>query len=158
MEVSCTRYRRDFGRNGPSPGRRGKTAEPGSTDSRGRCVRLGSPGRSPAGLRPLRGLHPAGALRVTAKPAGSARPAWLRPVLTAQPNAPRSRASVDPGLEAGQVLGDLPGTDLLVVAKPLVALDPDVVVDVVLVTATAERGTQDIVLFEVADSFEEIGG
>ena len=42
-------------------------------------------------------------------------------------------------LEAGQVLLDLPGRDLLVVAVPLVALHADEVVDVVLVAAAAER-------------------
>ena len=60
----------------------------------------------PSGLvRPLHvraparpGLHPADALRAAAPPTGHpARPARPRPVLTAQPNAPRSRISVDPG-------------------------------------------------------------
>ncbi|MGH3001771.1 MAG: tyrosine-protein phosphatase [Gaiellaceae bacterium] len=55
-------------------------------------------GRFPAGLRRLRRLHPDGALRVAVATAGPrARPSLPRHVLTAQPNAPRTRIPVDPG-------------------------------------------------------------
>ena len=46
-------------RRGPDPRDQSK---PGSTDLRGRCARLGSPGRSPSGLRPRWAYTPAGAL------------------------------------------------------------------------------------------------
>ena len=59
-------------------------------------------------------------------------------------------------LEAGQVLADLPGRDLLVVAEPLVALHAGEVVDVVLVAAPAERRPEDVVRLELADGLEEI--
>src|SRR5919205_2979590 len=51
----------------------------------------------------------------------------------------------EPELEAGQVLLDLPGRDLLVVPRPLVAFHLDEVVDVVLVAGAAESLTQDVV-------------
>ncbi|HET7046477.1 MAG TPA: MFS transporter [Gaiellaceae bacterium] len=51
-----------------------RSAQPGSTDSRGAGRPPGPPGRSPAGLRPGRkacpGLHPAGALRDGWRPRG----------------------------------------------------------------------------------------
>src|SRR5262249_57472135 len=58
-------------------------------------------------------------------------------------------------LEAGQVLLDLPGRDLLVVAVPLVALHADVVVDVVLVAAAAERLAQHVVALELTERLDE---
>ena len=59
-------------------------------------------------------------------------------------------------LEARQVLAHFPGADLLVVAEPLVALHARVVVDVVLVAAAAERGTEDLVALELADRLEQV--
>ena len=58
------------------------------------------------------------------------------------------------GSEAREVLPDLPGGDLLVVAVPLVALDADDPVDDVLVAAAAERGAQHVVALELADGLE----
>src|SRR5207244_13489105 len=58
--------------------------------------------------------------------------------------------------EAGQVLLDLPGRDLLVVARPFVALHLDEVVDVVLVAAAAERLPQDLVALELARRVEQV--
>src|SRR3954469_19636667 len=60
--------------------------------------------------------------------------------------------------EARQVLAELPLGDLLVVAEPLVALDLRVVVEVVLVAATAERGTDDVVALELVDRLEQVRG
>src|SRR5690348_6946348 len=59
-------------------------------------------------------------------------------------------------LEAGQVFGDLPGGDLLVVAVPLVALHVDEVVDVVLAASRAERLAEDVVLLELRRRFVEV--
>src|SRR5262245_19423177 len=61
-------------------------------------------------------------------------------------------------LEARQVLADLPGGDLLVVAGPFVPLHADEVVDVVLVAALPERLAQDVVPFELLDRIEEVRG
>src|SRR5207245_2702172 len=59
-------------------------------------------------------------------------------------------------LEAGQVLGDLPGGDLLVVPEPLVTLHARVVVDVVLATPVAESLAQDVVGLELADRLQQV--
>ena len=59
-------------------------------------------------------------------------------------------------LEPRQVLADLPGRDLLVVAGPLVALDADEVVDVVLVAPAAERRAEDVVLLELVRRLEQV--
>ena len=59
--------------------------------------------------------------------------------------------------ESRQVLLDLPRGDLLVVAEPLVALDADVVVDVVLVAAATERRAEHVVRLELADCLEQGG-
>src|SRR5438876_6212351 len=61
-------------------------------------------------------------------------------------------------LETSQILPDLPRGDLLVVPGPLVALGGDVVVDVVLVAAAAERLAEDVVAFELAGRVEEVRG
>ena len=67
-------------------------SEPGSTDLRGRCARLDSPGRSPSGLWPLRGLHRAGAHRVAVPPSGP-RPARRHPATSCRPSrTPRGHA------------------------------------------------------------------
>ena len=58
--------------------------------------------------------------------------------------------------EPGQILADLPGSDLLVVTEPLVALHASEVVDVVLVAATAERSPEDVVRLELPDGLEKI--
>src|SRR4051812_23451431 len=58
--------------------------------------------------------------------------------------------------EPGEVLPELPVGDLLVVAEPLVALHPRVVVDVVLVAPAAERGSEDLVALELADRLEQV--
>src|SRR5439155_26793184 len=59
-------------------------------------------------------------------------------------------------LEPGQVLLDLPGGDLLVVPRPLVALHLDEVVDVVLVAPAAERLAQHVVALELARRVEQV--
>src|SRR5881397_3784260 len=77
---------------------------------------------------------------------------------------PRGRPELDAhawrvptSLEAGQVLGDLPRRDLLVVAGPLVALHADEVVEIVLAPALAERLAQHVVALEPHRRLEKVG-
>src|SRR4051812_10459925 len=58
--------------------------------------------------------------------------------------------------EPREVLAELPVGHLLVVAEPLVALDPGVVVDVVLAAPAAEPLTEDVVLLELADCLQQV--
>ena len=51
---------------------------------------------------------------------------------------------------------DLPVGDLLVVAEPLVALHPRVVVDVVLAAPAPSAAAQDVVALELADRLEQV--
>src|SRR2546430_14678670 len=60
------------------------------------------------------------------------------------------------GSEAGQVLGDLPRGDLLVVAGPLVALHANEVVEVVLAASLAERLAQHVVALELCRRLEQV--
>src|SRR5437762_14203711 len=56
----------------------------------------------------------------------------------------------------GEVLPQLPRSDLLVVAAPLLPLDADEVVDVVLVAAAAERSPKDVVGLELLGGLEQV--
>src|SRR5438552_14572890 len=56
----------------------------------------------------------------------------------------------------GEVLPQLPRSDLLVIAAPLVALDADEVVDVVLVAGAPERAPKDVVALELVDGLEQV--
>src|SRR3990172_3936935 len=60
-------------------------------------------------------------------------------------------------LEPRQVLADLPGRHLLVVAIPLLALDADEVVDVVLIACPPESLAQHLVLLELVGGLEQVG-
>src|SRR5262249_14289512 len=60
--------------------------------------------------------------------------------------------------EPCQILPDLPGCHLLVVAVPLVPFAADVVVDVVLVATAAERGPKHRVLLELPRRVEQVPG
>src|SRR5439155_13087838 len=57
---------------------------------------------------------------------------------------------------AGEVLPQLPRSDLLVVAAPLLPLDADEVVDVVLVAGASERPPKDVVALELVRGFEQV--
>src|SRR5215471_9789600 len=59
-------------------------------------------------------------------------------------------------LEPGQVLTHLPRSHLLVVAAPLVPLDADEVVDVVLVTGPSEGVPQHVVALELVRRLEQV--
>src|SRR5918994_5521938 len=59
-------------------------------------------------------------------------------------------------LEPGQVLGELPRRDPLVVPSPLVSFDADEVVDVVLVPPAAEGLAHDVVPLELPRGVQQV--
>src|SRR5205085_11264781 len=83
-------------------------------------------------------------------------PHGTRPPLRGRPVLAAHAWSFLTQLEAGQVLGDLPRRDLLVVAVPLLPLDADEVVDIVLAPRAAEGLAEDVVPLELRRRLHEV--